>query len=351
MEFSVLIPVYNVEEYLTECLESVINQSYQDFEVILVDDGSTDKSGKICDEWLNRYPEKVKVIHKQNQGLISARRVGIENANGDFCIFVDSDDFIELNLLETVYSFLEKDDAIDVLIYSFRYYRNGKYAERFHPIASDGEIWKGLKKKELYEKIVFSSDINSLWTKAVRTDVLKSDPTDYTKFFGKNMGEDLLQSLYIITAANVVSYVDRELYNYRINANGISRGFNPEIIAMKNTIHVYQKIQDYLQIWGMNDSETKEKLNARWFNDSMYLMSYCYERATCQAERKTVLSFTWDDMLPGEVRCRRSIYENPNYQCLYLWWKSENWNAIRKYFWRKHIYQSLRVFWRKLKLW
>ena len=80
MKFSVLIPVYNTEKYLEECLQSILNQTYQDFEIIIVDDGSSDSSGAICDNFQKAYPEKIIVIHKENQGLISARRVGIANA-------------------------------------------------------------------------------------------------------------------------------------------------------------------------------------------------------------------------------------------------------------------------------
>ena len=90
MRFSVLVPVYNVENYIEQCLDSILGQTFQDFELVLVDDGSTDRSGIICDEYQTLYPKQIKVIHKENQGLISARRIGIKEATGEFCIFVDS---------------------------------------------------------------------------------------------------------------------------------------------------------------------------------------------------------------------------------------------------------------------
>ena len=93
MKFSILVPVYNVEKYLPECLESIENQTYRDFEVILVDDGSNDRSGEICDQFKERTTTNTTVLHKENQGLISARRIGINNAKGEYCIFCDSDDF------------------------------------------------------------------------------------------------------------------------------------------------------------------------------------------------------------------------------------------------------------------
>lgn len=88
---SIIVPVYNVEEYLSECVDSVLNQTYSDIEVILVDDGSTDQSGNICDEYAE-MDSRIKVIHKKNEGVSAARNTGIETASGERIIFVDSDD-------------------------------------------------------------------------------------------------------------------------------------------------------------------------------------------------------------------------------------------------------------------
>ena len=114
-KFSVIVPVYNVENYLEECVESILKQSYQDFELILVNDGSTDKSGLLCDK-LAASDNKIIVIHKKNGGLSDARNVGISKAKGDYIIFVDSDDFIELDSLEKFNSEILKANKPDILI-------------------------------------------------------------------------------------------------------------------------------------------------------------------------------------------------------------------------------------------
>ena len=90
MKFSVLIPVYNVEGYLEKCLDSIINQNFDDYEIIIVDDGSTDQSGVLCDTYRKRYPNKITVIHKKNEGLMLARRDAIRMAKGEYFIFVDT---------------------------------------------------------------------------------------------------------------------------------------------------------------------------------------------------------------------------------------------------------------------
>ena len=106
---SVIVPVYNVESYVAECIESIQNQTYMNLEIILVDDGSKDMSGDICDQYA-AYDERIKVIHQENGGLSAARNTGIEAANGDYISFVDSDDYIGLTLFEDMLQLLKEYD-------------------------------------------------------------------------------------------------------------------------------------------------------------------------------------------------------------------------------------------------
>lgn len=335
MKFSILTPVYNVQAFLPECLDAVMAQTHRDFELILVDDGSTDDSGRICDEYAEKYPDHIRVIHKENRGLISARRVGIAEAKGDFCVFLDSDDSVEPTWLETVAEYLQKDSEIDILLYSYRYLRNGVLAERFAPVAEDGRSWTGEKKKDLYEMLLTSNRITSIWTKAIRTTVLQSDPTDYTVYYGKNMAEDLLQDLYPLTAADKVVYADQPLYLYRINDDSVSRSFRPVTIPSKQTIHVYNKILEYLPLWGMDDAETRGRLAGRWLNDTMYTFCRYYEGAATKADRKAVLDFDWNTFLPGESET--AAYGNPTYRELYTWWSEKQYGKIKGFFLRRKI--------------
>ena len=104
---SIVIPIYNVEKYIEKCLDSVIKQTYKNIEIILVDDGSPDNCGKICDSYANN-DKRIQVIHKENGGLSDARNVGIERANGKYITFVDSDDYIELDYIEYLYTLIKK---------------------------------------------------------------------------------------------------------------------------------------------------------------------------------------------------------------------------------------------------
>jgi glycosyltransferase involved in cell wall biosynthesis len=123
-KISVIIPIYNVEKYLSVCLESVINQTYQNLEIILVDDGSTDACPKICDDYATK-DNRIKLIHKKNGGLSDARNIGVKHATGDLISFVDSDDVLSLYFYEKLINILEENDA-DIVECGFRKFYNEK---------------------------------------------------------------------------------------------------------------------------------------------------------------------------------------------------------------------------------
>ena len=124
---SVIVPVYNVEAYVAKCIESIQNQSYQHLEIILVDDGSTDDSGDICDQYA-AYDDRIKVIHQENGGLSAARNTGIEAANGDYIGFVDSDDYIGLTVYEDMLHLL-KENNLDIIEFTAFRDKNGTIIE------------------------------------------------------------------------------------------------------------------------------------------------------------------------------------------------------------------------------
>lgn len=339
MKFSVLIPVYNTEKYLEECLQSVLDQTYQDFEIILVDDGSTDNSGVICDKFQCDFPETIKVIHKENQGLISARRVGIANATGDYCIFVDSDDYIEKELLNELSRVLSQDEAIDVLIYSFKYVQDGKVVKQYSQFAQDGTVWDDSNRKDIIEKLLFSNDVTPIWIKAVKTSLLKSDPTDYSQFYKKNMAEDYLQSLYLITYAKKIVYYYLPLYCYSYNFTSISRNYTYSAIEKQNKIHVYSVLMEYLKLWKMDDTETIRRINARWFNDTMYLFFKCYENAKTKSDKKEILNYNWNSMLPSVDIYAIRDYVTKDYYKVYIFLERKNYVRLKEYFKIRTIYK------------
>lgn len=343
MRFSILVPVYNVEEYLEQCVESLLSQTYEDYEIILVDDGSTDSSGRICDRYAENHPEKIKAVHKMNEGLVSAREHGIKNAAGEYCLFVDSDDFVEKNLLEAVEACLAANADTDMVIYSFNYYRNGQKSARSKTLAQKETVFQGKEKNGLYEALISTPLITALWIKAVKTEILKKDSTDYSLYYDKNMAEDMFRSVYLVTAAEKIVYINEPLYNYRTNDVGISRSYRPQTIPKKNILYVYDRFRDYLPKWGLDDREHRQKLNARWLNEAMYTFSQYYENASASAERKAVLRYDWGLMLPEEAKTDISEYENKSYRRLYEWLGKKQFCRIRLYFLKKKLIKRIRL--------
>ncbi len=343
MKFSILVPVYNVSTFLPQCLDSILAQTVKDYEAILVDDGSTDGSGDICDRYQQEHPGSIRVIHKENQGLLSARREGIRAATGDYCVFVDSDDFVEPDLLFRIEAYLGGDPEIDVLLYSFRYYRDGKEAERYPAAFHDGQTWS-VDKTALYEALAYTNKITSIWTKAIRRELLLSDPTDYTVYYGKDMAEDLLQSLYPITAARKVRYTDAVLYNYRINTEGISHAYDLTRIAKNDTKHVYAMLREYLPKWGFDSEEDVERLDARWFNDTMYQFCKCYENARSAEERTQILRFEWGSLVLSDVESNNP-YVNQSYQKIFTKLIQKKYLSVRF----SCLKRKLRSRWKRLK--
>ena len=120
MLVSVIIPIYNAEQHLEKCIESVINQKFNDFELLLINDGSTDSSGKICDNYVKR-DHRIKVFHKENGGVSTARNLGIEKARGEWVTFIDADDKIESNYFDII---TDVSDA-DLIVQGFKYFQDG----------------------------------------------------------------------------------------------------------------------------------------------------------------------------------------------------------------------------------
>ena len=214
IKFSILVPVYNVERYISECIESVLNQNYSDFELLLVDDGSTDKSGDICREYAIRET-RITSYHMKNYGIVHARRFGIEKASGDYYIFLDSDDTLKKNALEVIADTITKYKC-DTVIYGFERVYDGRIISQTY----DSEEVCLKDKKDIYNRVFFELDKNAMWRKAVKADVFKD--LDYSLYYHIKMGEDLLQSLEIYHNSKTVAFISDILYEYRMNPQSIT---------------------------------------------------------------------------------------------------------------------------------
>ena len=222
IKYSVLVPVYNVEKYIRDCIESVLGQTYKNFELILVDDGSPDKSGTICDEYA-KNDSRIRVFHKSNQGSLHTRIDAIERASGDYYVFLDSDDMIKRNALEIINAKIQK-YSCDCLIYGYEQIEEGKALSQ----VCDAVEEVLCEKKDIYRKVFFSTAYNSLCRKAVKATVFHG--IDYSPYYHLNYSEDLLQSLEIYKYSKTIAFIPDVLYEYRMNPTSITHNSDKRII-------------------------------------------------------------------------------------------------------------------------
>lgn len=286
--FSILIPVYNVEDYIKDCLNSVLSQETKEYEVILVDDGSTDHSGLICDEYCKKYPDVFRVIHKPNGGLIGARRVGIEKAIGQYCVFLDSDDMLKGECLSVLKECISK-RQYDMVIYNYSYYiQETKLCKGTQPIFSNDEVFEGDGKKQLYLHLALDCRLNNLFIKMIKRSILQSDPTDYSLYDRSSFGEDLLQSLYPVTVSDSIAYLNKSLYLYRIHKNSMIHRFDKNTMWHRYRGPVYDEVIRYMHIWGI---DTKSNIERREANSIVIIVGTIANHLKHTEETNSVVEF------------------------------------------------------------
>lgn len=202
---SVIIPVYNIEKYIEKCITSVINQTYEKLQIILIDDGSTDKSGLICDEFAAR-DDRIIVIHKENGGLSSARNAGLDIARGEYIGFVDGDDYIDKGMYEYLYNLVINYGA-DISICGYVSVENGHYSNSNNNHKKDVRVYKG---QEKYNLITGLKTIDIVaWNKLFKKKVF-----DYVRFETKRLHEDQWTMPYVVHNSDVIVKGEEEYYFY-----------------------------------------------------------------------------------------------------------------------------------------
>lgn len=222
VSIDIVVPVYNVECHLPDCLNSILAQKYDSLNVILIDDGSTDKSGLICDEYAASYPQLFRVIHKNNEGPLLTRRRGFVEAWGDYVMCVDSDDALMPGAVCAVVSAVERTGA-DVVLYGST--RSGRDFSQADENAASVTSCQGLEKADVVS-LFCAGDPRvsfSMWSKAIRRECARPD-LDLSEFSGLTYAEDFLESVIVIDTAMTFCEIDGPLYYYRPNS-GITSGY------------------------------------------------------------------------------------------------------------------------------
>ena len=245
---SIIIPVYNVELYLSKCIDSILAQSFTDWECILVDDGSKDKSGSICDNYALK-DNRIKVIHLNNSGVSVARQVGIDNVCGEYSIHVDPDDWIESNMLEELYNKAKSDDA-DMVICDYFKHEDGvqQYINQSPNLLEPIKIIEQMLTTNMYpqlygsccNKLVRCSCFNS------SDNLIRFEPEDLS------LGEDVVFNCRLLmSTVHRVSYLNKAFYHYEVRSNSLCSTLEKNIgylIKIQEEIVKDKKILDTLSL-------------------------------------------------------------------------------------------------------
>lgn len=248
MLISIIVPVYNVADYLEKCIQSILNQTYTSLEIILVDDGSTDSSGKICDDYACR-DKRIKVIHKINGGLSDARNAGLQIATGDYIGYVDSDDWIE-------------DDMYELMVNACQQYGADVAACRYRLVYPDEVIDKSsdkivpLSREEALEVYLCGSDTmliyNSVWSKLFSRHLV----ADYEFPKGKK-SEDIMYTTKAFCNMNSCVYIDKSLYNYVIGRAGSIMAVKDGKRMLEDELPFFREQIKYIRDRGMDELSNK----------------------------------------------------------------------------------------------
>lgn len=234
MKVSIIIPVYNSEKYLEECINSLLNQTYKNIEIILINDGSTDSSYEICMKY-KKY-DFIKIINQENQGVSAARNTGLKNATGEFIMFVDCDDYVANNIVEEL---LKNMSDCDMAICEY----NELYKNTLIPIPINNKDRVINNKKAI--ELTFDSAGGYIWNKIFKFDIIKRNNI----LFDTNihMLEDQLFVIEYLTYTNKVAITNKALYNYRIRkssavGNIYSQKYSTILISLKRINEIIDKL-------------------------------------------------------------------------------------------------------------
>ena len=272
---SVIVPVYNVEKYVEKCIKSLVDQTLQEIEIIAVDDGSKDGSKSIVNNYIKKYPDKIKYLYKENGGLSSARNFGIPYANGEYIAFLDSDDYVEPTMYEEMYKLAKKDNA-DMVECDFiwEYPNKQKY--------DYGVVYN--RKKEAIEKARVVA-----WNKLIKREIIENEKIEFP--FGLRY-EDVEFFYKLVPRLNKISFMKKYFIHYVQRENSIANTQNTktkDIFKVLNNVIEFYKNKGYYE-------EYKEELEYTYLRLLLCSSLKRMCKIKDKQERKTALDDTWNNI-------------------------------------------------------
>lgn len=295
---SVLIPVYNATSHLKDCMNSVLVQSFEDFEVILCDDGSTDGSAALCDEFAAK-DKRIRVIHQDNTGIPVARYSLMAEAKGEFIQFVDADDTLPHDMLDKAVTFARAAD-VDIVCFGYSVIEdNGREYKKVIGLFPDGSVFTEDDRKLIYRAFVSDWTLNSIWGKFFKKELFYA-VTDRPEVHKNLSGEDRLLVAGMLVKAERIGYLSGPLYNYRLSNEGMGR--NAKLDFLFDTQFVNEYVSDTMADMGLsNDPEAELGFLRYNAND---IVNYIYETASNDKYTDEELMSSYKAILDSDFSCR-----------------------------------------------
>lgn len=268
LKYSVIIPVYNVENYLSRCIDSLLTQNYSDLEILLIDNGSKDQSGQICEDYADQF-SNITAYHIPNKGVSSARNFGLARAKGEFICFVDADDYLVGNLFSDVENQL--DSELDLLVFS--YYNS--IEKNLSEIARSANILpiKGKKEKSefiaLFQELFLTDMMYTVWNKIYRREFLEKHQIVFENY---ELGEDVRFNRTVYECVNKIAFSQTCYYVY-ISGRASSAMGQYNSNRMKYQLEELEKVDQLMSRWGIHDEQFVDQIKARILMSNIHNIS------------------------------------------------------------------------------
>lgn len=308
MRFSIIVPVYNSAEYLQSCVESILGQSFPHWELILVDDGSTDGSGAMADAFAAADP-RIRVIHQENSGQFAARTAGMAESRGEYILCVDSDDLLTGDALELLDGSAKATGA-QLLLFPYQLIGDHPRAGAVEGCYAPRDTM--VDRQALRKSLLSSHTFNALWSKAFSRRLLPMD-TLPAQFYGQCYGEDKAMVLHLVTRAESIAYLSKPLYQYRRHSQSLMGQVTPERASAMLLHEMFRVLRGYMQLWDM-DSEDDRRAVAAYYLRNYSNVLYCLRKACREGRQRRPSPRALGISLPREaaayaLRCGLSLRE------------------------------------------
>ena len=325
MKYSIIIPVYNAEPYLSDCIRSIFAQVIQDYEVILVNDGSTDKSEEICREYAGQ-DSRFRLISQPNGGSLAARMAGISAARGEYLLFLDADDRWLLHTLADIDALLREHQP-DVLVFFFQRFDCPEAEKKVTPPIPGTHFYEKSQFRDYAARWLQSTALNAMWLKAVRRTCLLPPQGDTPKI---SFGDDLVQTAWVLHCAQSLVCTDRVLYGYRVTPGSILSCFQPRYVG--DISLAYEAVYRFLQTDFTGDAELEQ------------VLFRAYGREICNAALRLFRTAdsgdirVWTEFLRTNALSRRMMEKRfPQTLRQRVTWRLIHWNRPRLSRWASKL--------------